>query len=651
MKLRLSLRLRTLIFITVLMAVSVGTSISAMNWIARNILFEQVDNDIKLLARVLAGSLSMSGQLPQQVDAVINQGMKATALVLSHYVATAEKAHQSPEAIRQGLQQILDKSMVAEIWITDSQGRAYLNAPASTPFRFNPDPKIQPQASAFWPLLNGQASVITQPMQQREIDGQLYKYVGVSGVDKPRIVQVGVKGKDIQNLINEISLQKFNRLLIDQQLLKSLYVVTPDLAPMLQEYSLTSHANLLSNDQRQRIAKAMQQNKMDIQPVSDGIDVYRRLENEKNELIGGFILKLPRDTLDELLLEQWRTALLIGVLVFTLGGWIGLLFADRIAKPIHDITRAAAHVQRGDFEKLDQLQPATQRQDEIGKLARVFQDMARKVRDRERELDRLVAARTLQLADKNLALETAQREIDEELNLARQLQLAILPDRFPSNNLCTGEARMLPATQVGGDFYDFIELDNGQIALVVADVSGKGMSAAFFMAVARTSINSLTRTHTDPGRCLQQANNELCRQNPMDMFVTVFLGIFDPKTGQLHYANGGHNPPFWRQPDGTVRALPSTGGMALGVMPDLEFDSHSIDLLPGDLLLAYSDGVTEAFNVQQEAFGEARLQQLLHQPVSSTAALVQTIFDAVVQFAAGAAQSDDITVAALQRSA
>ena len=420
---------------------------------------------------------------------------------------------------------------------------------------------------------------------------------------------------------------------------------------MLQEYSLTSHANLLSNDQRQRIAKAMQQKKMDIQPVSDGIEVYRRLENEKNELIGGFILKLPRDTLDELLLEQWRTALLIGVLVFTLGGWIGLLFADRIAKPIHDITRAAAHVQRGDFEKLDQLQPATQRQDEIGKLARVFQDMARKVRDRERELDKLVADRTLELADKNLALETAQREIDEELNLARQLQMAILPDRFPINNLCTGEARMLPATQVGGDFYDFIELDNGQIALVVADVSGKGMSAAFFMAVARTSINSLTRTHTDPGRCLQQANNELCRQNPMDMFVTVFLGIFDPKTGQLHYANGGHNPPFWRQPDGTVRALPSTGGMALGVMPDLEFDSHSIDLLPGDLLLAYSDGVTEAFNVQQEAFGEARLQQLLHQPVSSTAALVQTIFDEVVQFAAGAAQSDDITVAALQRSA
>jgi sigma-B regulation protein RsbU (phosphoserine phosphatase) len=210
---------------------------------------------------------------------------------------------------------------------------------------------------------------------------------------------------------------------------------------------------------------------------------------------------------------------------------------------------------------------------------------------------------------------------------------------------------MLPASQVGGDFYDFIELDNGQIALVVADVSGKGMSAAFFMAVARTSINSLTRAHIDPGHCLEAANNELCRQNPMDMFVTVFLGIFDPATGHLHYANGGHNPPFWRQADGTVSALPSTGGMALGVMANLPFDTHTVYLQPGDLLLAYSDGVTEAFNPQQDAFGEPRLQQLLSQPWDSNAGLIQAVFNEVARFADGAAQSDDITVAALRRSA
>jgi sigma-B regulation protein RsbU (phosphoserine phosphatase) len=650
MKYRFSLRLRTLVFITLLIAFSVGASVSAMKWVSHDTLIEQVDNDIRLLARVLASSLAMSGQLPQQVDAVINQGMKATALALSQYIAAAGKANESPAAVHKGLQHILDNSMVGEIWVTDSQGRPYLNA-SDQPLRFNAESNTPPQAPAFATLLQGQVGVITQPMQKRDSDGLLYKYVGVSGVDKPRIVQVGVKGQDIQNLINEISLQKFTNLVVDQGLLKSLHVVNTDLTPMLLEYSRSTQSDKLSTEQKQRIAKAMQLESMDIQIQPDGIEVYRRLENEKKEVIGGFVLKIPRDTLDKLMTKQWHTALSVGLMVFIAGGWLGLLMTDRIAKPINDIALAAAQIKRGNFEKLDRLHPASQRKDEIGKLAQVFHDMAHIVRERERKLDGLVADRTLELADKNKALETAQREIDHELNLARKLQLAILPDQFPDNNLCTGHARMLPATQVGGDFYDFIELDNGQIALVVADVSGKGMSAAFFMAVARTSINSLIRLHADPGQCLLLANNELCRQNPMDMFVTVFLGIYDPQTGQLHYANAGHNPPLWRESNGTVHALPFTDGMALGVLADIEFPSHKIHLQPGDLLLAYSDGVTEAFNPALEEFGEIRLKQLLNRPLDSNATLVQTIFDEVALFAAGAAQSDDITVAALRRSA
>lgn len=649
MKFRFTLRLRTLVFVTLLIALSVGASVSAMKWVSNDTLMEQVDNDIRLLARVLASSLAMSGQLPQQVDAVINQGMNATALALSHYVAAAEKAHESAADINKGLQHIIDKSMVSEIWVTDSQGRPYLNAGDQLLHR-NSTSNTLPHASTFATLLEGQVGVITQPMQKRESDGQLYKYVGISGVDKPRIVQVGVKGEDIQNLINEISLQKFTTLVMDKGLLKSLHVINTDLNPMLLEYTGSLHTDRLSTEQTQRIGKAMQSLSMDIQLQPDGIEVYRRLENDKNELIGGFFLKIPRDTLDKLMTKQWLSALLVGLLVFIFGGWFGLLMTDRIAKPINDIALAAAKIKRGDFAQFDRLQSAARRHDEIGKLAQVFHEMALKVRERERELDGLVANRTLELADKNKALETAQREIDQELNLARKLQLAILPDQFPNNNFCTGYARMLPATQVGGDFYDFIELDNGHIALVVADVSGKGMSAAFFMAVARTSINSLIRTHTDPGQCLLKANNELCRQNPMDMFVTVFLGIFDPQTGQLHFANAGHNPPFWRESDGTVHVLPSTDGIALGVLADIEFSSKKIYLQPGDLLLAYSDGVTEAFNPALEEFGEIRLKQLLNRPLDSTTTLVQSIFDEVALFAAEAAQSDDITVAALQRS-
>jgi sigma-B regulation protein RsbU (phosphoserine phosphatase) len=305
-------------------------------------------------------------------------------------------------------------------------------------------------------------------------------------------------------------------------------------------------------------------------------------------------------------------------------------------------------VQSGNFETLHELTPTSQRSDEIGELARVFQTMAYEVRNRERVLDELVSQRTHELADKNQALSDAQALINKELDLARQLQLAILPDRFPQLAHCTGHARMLPATQMGGDFYDFVTLPDGRVAVVMADVSGKGVPAAFFMAVARTSINALVRELADPALCLARANDELCRQNPMDLFVTVFLAILDPATGRLDYANGGHNPPVLRHANGDSRLMDGTGDMALGVMPDMPYITASIQLAPGDLLLSYTDGVTEAFNGEQLAYGEPRLIELmerLHELAPQ--ALVAAIFDDVASFAAGAPQSDDITVAAL----
>jgi sigma-B regulation protein RsbU (phosphoserine phosphatase) len=182
----------------------------------------------------------------------------------------------------------------------------------------------------------------------------------------------------------------------------------------------------------------------------------------------------------------------------------------------------------------------------------------------------------------------------------------------------------------------------------MADVSGKGVTAAFFMAVARTSINSLVRQSASVGQCLALANDELCRQNPLDLFVTVFLAIFDPVTGRLDYANGGHNPPLIRHADGRTGWLDPTGDMALGVMPDMPFSSASVQLEPGDLFLAYTDGVTEAFDAQLEAYGEQRLLDLLRlakDPAPAT--VVEQLFSEVAGFADGAPQSDDITVAAL----
>jgi serine phosphatase RsbU (regulator of sigma subunit) len=265
-----------------------------------------------------------------------------------------------------------------------------------------------------------------------------------------------------------------------------------------------------------------------------------------------------------------------------------------------------------------------------------------------RILETTVAERTRDLADRNLALEQAQKQLKAELDIARALQIAILPSAFPARPGCDGAARMIPASTMGGDFYDFIELPDGQIGLVVADVSGKGVPAAFFMAVSRTNLRELAIHHPDPGDCLASTNDVLCTQNPMDLFVTVFYCIFDPTTGVLRYANGGHNPPCVRRAAGAIEMLNAAGGLVLGAMPGIHYVNHTVQLQPGDRLVLYTDGVTEAFNPAEEAFGMERLIGEISAHGDGTASdLVDRICSSVANFAGVAAQSDDITLTVL----
>jgi sigma-B regulation protein RsbU (phosphoserine phosphatase) len=263
-------------------------------------------------------------------------------------------------------------------------------------------------------------------------------------------------------------------------------------------------------------------------------------------------------------------------------------------------------------------------------------------------LEKVVEERTRELAEKNEALEKAQAQLKAELEVARSLQLAILPSAFPARPGCQGAARMIPATTMGGDFYDYIELPGGQIGMVIADVSGHGVPAAFFMAVARTNLRELAVRHTDPGECLAQTNDALCAQNPLDLFVTVFYCMLDPRTGVLRYANGGHNPPYVRRAAGPIESLNGAGGLVLGAMPGVGFPTHTVQLLRGDQLVLYTDGVTEAFNPAEELYGAQRLVDEVRVHGSGTpSALVERICQSVTNFAGTAPQSDDITLTVL----
>jgi sigma-B regulation protein RsbU (phosphoserine phosphatase) len=263
-------------------------------------------------------------------------------------------------------------------------------------------------------------------------------------------------------------------------------------------------------------------------------------------------------------------------------------------------------------------------------------------------LETVVEERTRELAEKNAALEKAQAQLKAELEVARSLQLAILPSAFPARPGCDAAARMIPATTMGGDFYDYIELPDGQIGLVIADVSGHGVPAAFFMAVARTNLRELAARHTDPGECLAETNDALCAQNPLDLFVTVFYCILEPKSGGLRYANGGHNPPYVRRAAGPVEPLDGAGGLVLGAMAGVKYPTHTVQLLRGDRLVLYTDGVTEAFNPTEELYGAQRLVDEVQVHGGGTpTALVERICQSVTNFAGLAPQSDDITLTVL----
>ncbi|AZO78247.1 MULTISPECIES: SpoIIE family protein phosphatase [unclassified Bosea (in: a-proteobacteria)] len=344
--------------------------------------------------------------------------------------------------------------------------------------------------------------------------------------------------------------------------------------------------------------------------------------------------------------ETQRTTTLVAIAVAAAVPFlivIAFLVARQIATPIAALTFAARDVERRKFEPSSIEAVAAQR-NELGSLARVFQKMAVDVQRREEELEGLVHERTRDLETKNELLEKQHKRMETELDIARSLQGAMLPQRMPKHPSYSGRAIMRPARELGGDFYDFFVIGEDEIGLVIADVSGKGVPAAFFMAISRTVLQASARERRSAGECLAETNSILCEQNPLDMFVTVFYGILNLRTGELSYANGGHNPPIVVRESGEVAELPVTGGIAMGIMPGLSYEQGSLVLEKDDTLFLYTDGISEAMDTQGREFTVDRLVASLSESHrQSLDIVVSNVTDAVSRFVGDAPQHDDIT--------
>jgi sigma-B regulation protein RsbU (phosphoserine phosphatase) len=261
----------------------------------------------------------------------------------------------------------------------------------------------------------------------------------------------------------------------------------------------------------------------------------------------------------------------------------------------------------------------------------------------ERTIENLALWRkALSARDKLVALQN-------ELDVARKMQQNILPKFFPTSKAFDLYASMVPARSVGGDFFDVYEFHDGRIGVVIADVSDKGVPAAMFMMASRTLLKACAATSTSPAAVLEQVNTMLSDDNDAMTFVTLLYGIYDSKTKEFVYANGGHNPPLIIKPDLTTELLELTGGVALGVMQGLEYQENTVTLEPGSMIVFYTDGVVEAERENKELFEMDRFCEIFQGGTFKDAKEVTNeIFKTVREFAGENSQSDDITCLVLQ---
>ncbi len=259
-----------------------------------------------------------------------------------------------------------------------------------------------------------------------------------------------------------------------------------------------------------------------------------------------------------------------------------------------------------------------------------------------------VAARTRRLLEKQIKDSEERQRISTELDVATRIQADMLPcifPAFPERPEFDIYATMNPAKEVGGDFYDFFMVDDTHLAIVIADVSGKGVPAALFMVIGKTLLNDHTKPGADLGEVFSEVNELLCRSNSEGLFITAFEGVLDLVTGEFTFVNAGHEMPFIARADGVYEVHRLRPGFVLAGMEDMVYQSGSIQLSPGDKIFQYTDGVTEATNAAHELYGMERLTEVLVKNTDKKPAELLPIVKADIDaFVGEAPQFDDITM-------
>ncbi|MCC6698224.1 MAG: SpoIIE family protein phosphatase [Candidatus Hydrogenedentes bacterium] len=625
------------------MSLLIAVAISAMAiltlWAGISLIVDHYNAMGVTVTKLATRNIEYGAALPDRVMERVGEQMVVSALLISELVAVAEgKAGMTPEEVSAMLRGVRDRSadvrgypLVDDMWVTDESGKEYIGANEVTGFQFSPDPAKSPQSHIFYSLLTPGTKPIIQEFQPRDEDGKTFEYVGVGGVDKPRIIQVGAGERLLQGIQTEFSVQNVvDRFFPDLDATRMMVVDRKGAVIAAAGRSGLSQEMLQDPEVRDFCKGFLAQNTNPFLARAFGREfgVATRLKGAGDA--PPMALFIQHRTEEGFQLVRDTFFYLLGLTVVTIGVAVVLIMvlSNGFSRPIRQLAEGARQFGEGNLAYRIRLDS----RDEMQSLAQAFNSMADSLQERMCELETA----------------TKHRErLESELAIAAEMQRALLPEFPPEIAGLDLSGWSQPAREVGGDFYDYFAVGPGRIRVVIGDATGKGLSAAMLTSECWSTLRALAADVTSLADLLARTNVAMCDAVGVSgRFVTLFAMEVDTGRGILRYAQGGHNPPVLLGIAPERRLLLSCPvGLPLGVDRHCEFREHEVPLLPGDTIVLYSDGITEARGSNDLLYGDKRLHEELRRlcGLSATDVLARIRSD-VETHLGGLDLTDDITL-------
>jgi HAMP domain-containing protein len=404
----MTLQSRLLLMVSCLLFIAVFATATVLTWSARQALLGMKQFDGALIAELLARSAQFADANARDAEDALAEQMVAEATIAAHLVAAAEAGGATPEAINARLRDITARTALNEAWITDENGHAYLRTNPDVDFTFSPSAEEQPQAHVFWPLLTGERSTVVQEARKREIDDRVFKYVGVAGVDKPRIVQVGYAAQFLERLRTAVGLPDLVDELVAGDKVTAIRILDPELVSLAYSALPGGAAGMdLSETDRSHLQTAIAEQRTITYMDGSSLKVVAPMTGTQGRPLGATFVQLPTPFLSAATQNALVLAGLVAVCVLGLGVIASVIGSRRVSRPVATLTAAARAMEVGRFE-LDGLVEVAGRNDELGQLARVFERMAREVHAREQRLKEQVAELRMEVDETKKARAVAE---------------------------------------------------------------------------------------------------------------------------------------------------------------------------------------------------------------------------------------------------